>query len=63
MSLFGFQDSFLMEALVGLLLTLLAVVVALLLVEIACFGVLMTYTWRNGRHSTERAHGHGGLLP
>jgi hypothetical protein len=51
-----------MEALVGLLLTLLAVVMALLLVEIACFGVLMTCTWRNGRQSTERSHGHGGLL-
>ncbi len=63
MSLLGFQDSLFMEALVGLLCALLGVVIAILMAEIICFGVMMTWSWRISRRSAGRSHGDGRLLP
>ncbi len=62
MSLLGFQDSFFIEALVGLLCALLGVVIAILVAEIICFGVMMTWTWHDSRPTSEQHHGHSGLL-
>jgi hypothetical protein len=42
MSLLGFQDSLFMEVLAGLLCALPGVVIAILMAEVICFGVIMT---------------------